>query len=35
MVRIVALKKQLLINISAISDFSYAKRAIEDYLPII
>ena len=35
MVRIMALKKQILINISAISDFSYAWQAIENYLPII
>jgi len=35
MVRIVALKKQILINISTISDFSYAWQAIEAYVPII
>lgn len=35
MVRIVALKKQLLINISQISDFSYAWKAIDDFIPII
>jgi hypothetical protein len=35
MVRIVALKKQILINISTISDFSYAWRAIDPYVPII
>ena len=35
MVRIVALKKQMLINISQISDFSYAWKAIEDFIPIV
>lgn len=35
MVRVVALKKQTLINISQISDFSYAWKAIEDFVPII
>ena len=35
MVRIIALKKQMLINISQITDFSYAWKAIEDFLPII
>ena len=35
MVRVVALKKQILIHISQISDFSYAWKAIEDFIPII
>ena len=35
MVRITALKKQMLINIATISDFSYAWRAIDPYVPII
>ena len=35
MVRIVGVKRQMLVNISYITDFSYAWHAIEDYLPII
>lgn len=35
MVRISSLKKQMLINISTIIDFSYAWKAIDDYIPII
>lgn len=35
MVRIVALKKQILINISQISDFSYAWKAIDAFVPLI
>jgi WASH complex subunit strumpellin len=35
MVRIVGVKRQMLVNISYITDFSYAWLAIEDYLPII
>mmetsp|Transcript_36878 Transcript_36878/g.35601 ORF Transcript_36878/g.35601 Transcript_36878/m.35601 type:complete len:432 (+) Transcript_36878:1676-2971(+) len=35
MVRIVGIKRQVLVNISYITDFSYAWLAIEDYLPIM
>ena len=35
MVRIVALKKEILINISRISDFGYAWKAIEAFMPLI
>lgn len=35
MVRIVSIKKQLIVNISYITDFSYAFRLIKDYLPLM
>jgi len=35
MVRIVNVKRQVLVNVSYISDFAYAWIAIEDYLPIM
>jgi len=35
MVRITTVKRQILVNISYISDFSYGWLAIDDYLPII
>ena len=35
MVRIVNIKRQLLVNISYITDFAYAWIAIEDYLALI
>jgi WASH complex subunit strumpellin len=35
MVRITGVKRQILVNISYISDFSYGWLAIDDYLPII
>lgn len=35
MVRISSIKKQILINISLISDFSYAWKAIDDFIPLI
>ena len=35
MVAMSSLKKTVLLNISTITDFSYAWKAIEDLLPII
>ena len=35
MVRIVNVKRQVLVNISYISDFAYSWLVIDDYLPII
>lgn len=35
MVRIVNVKRKTLVNISYITDFSYAWLVIEDYLPIM
>ena len=35
MVRIVGIKRQMLVNISYITDFSFAWLAIEDFLPIM
>jgi hypothetical protein len=35
MIRIVNIKRQLLVNISYITDFAYAWIAIEDYLGLI
>ena len=35
MVRIVNVKRQILVNISYISDFAYSWLTIDDYLPII
>jgi hypothetical protein len=35
MVRIVNVKRNTLVNISYITDFSYAWLVIEDYLPIM
>lgn len=35
MVRITGVKRQVLVNISYISDFAYGWLAIDDYLPII
>lgn len=35
MVRIGQLKKQMLLNVSLITDFSYAWKAIEEFIPIL
>jgi WASH complex subunit strumpellin len=35
MVRIVNVKRQILVNMSYISDFAYAWIVIDDYLPIM
>jgi len=35
MVRIVNIKKQIIVNISYITDFSYAFLTIENYLPLM
>lgn len=35
MIRTVNIKRQTLVNISYITDFSYAWLVIEDYLPIM
>lgn len=35
MVRIVHVKRQILVNVSTISDFAYAWTAINDYLPLM